>query len=69
MRQLINEFEEFNKHRRVFTEAKLSRVWQYIQDDSRSFGVTSAYREERSKEENEKNHLLLCKKIRAMNYG
>jgi len=69
MRMLINEFKEFNKHRRIFTEAKLSRIWQYIQDDSRSFGIISAYRNERSKEENENKHLLLRKKIRSMNYG
>jgi hypothetical protein len=69
MRRLINEFEEFNKHRRIFTEAKLSRIWQYIQDDSRSFGSISAYRKERSEKENKENHRKLCIKVREMGYG
>ena len=50
-------------------EAKLSRVFQYVEDDEKDFGIISAFRSENSNETNKKLHDELKKKVRAMGYG
>jgi len=50
-------------------EAKLSRVFQYVEDDSKPFGIVSAARGENSPEENENLHTELKKQVRAGGYG
>ena len=50
-------------------EAKLSRVFQYVEDDSKDFGIVSAFRGENSREDNKKLHDDLKKRVRDMGYG
>lgn len=50
-------------------EAKLSRVFQYVEDDKKDFGIISAMRCSASDEDNVKRHAELKKKVRAMGYG
>lgn len=50
-------------------EAKLSRVFQYVEDDNKDFGIVSAFRGENSREENKKLHDDLKKRVREMGYG
>jgi hypothetical protein len=50
-------------------EAKLSRVFQYVEDDKKDFGIVSAFRGENSREENKKLHDDLKKRVRDMGYG
>jgi len=50
-------------------ESKLSRVFQYVEDDKRDFGVLSAFRGANSEKENVAKHEELKKAIRAMGYG
>jgi len=70
MRRLINEFKKFNGHRKIIKETtKLSRIWQHIQDDNRSFGAISAYRRDLPKEENIERHQQLRQKINDIGLG
>jgi hypothetical protein len=50
-------------------ESKLSRVFQYVEDDKKDFGVLSAFRGANSDKENLAKHEELKKAIRAMGYG
>ena len=50
-------------------ESKLSRVFQYVEDDKKDFGVLSAFRGANSEKENVAKHEELKKAIRAMGYG
>jgi len=50
-------------------EAKLSRVFQYVEDDEKDFGIVSAFRGGNSREQNKKLHDELKKKVRSMGYG
>jgi len=50
-------------------ESKLSRVFQYVEDDEKDFGIVSAFRGENSREQNKKLHEELKKRIRDMGYG
>jgi hypothetical protein len=50
-------------------ESSLSRVFQYVEDDSKKFGILSAMRCAASNEENAQRHAELKKKVRAMGYG
>jgi len=50
-------------------EAKLSRVFQYIEDDKKDFGILSAFRGVNSDKENKARHEELKKAVRAMGYG
>lgn len=50
-------------------ESKLSRMYQFVEDDKRSFGIVSASRGANSKEENLAAHDELKKKVRQMGYG
>lgn len=50
-------------------ESSLSRVFQYVEDDSKTFGILSAMRCAASNEENKQRHAELKKKVRAMGYG
>jgi len=68
--------EDVNKLREVVKEAKdsiyessLSRIWQHIQDPSRSFGVVSAFRGEYGRRENEQRHDELKDQVRELGYG
>ena len=50
-------------------EAKLSRVFQYIEDDKKDFGIVSAFRGVNSDKENKARHEELKKLVREMGYG
>ena len=50
-------------------EVKLSRVFQYVEDDTKDFGIVSAFRGENSREDNKKLHDDLKKRVRDMGYG
>jgi hypothetical protein len=50
-------------------EAKLSRVFQYVEDDKKDFGILSAFRGSNSDKENKARHEELKKAIRQMGYG
>jgi hypothetical protein len=50
-------------------EAKLSRVFQYVEDDNKDFGIVSAFRAANSDKENRAKHDELKKLIRSMGYG
>lgn len=50
-------------------EAKLSRVFQYVEDDSKDFGIVSSFRGGLSNEENMKRHADLKARVRKMGYG
>ena len=50
-------------------ESKLSRVFQYIEDDKRDFGIMSAFRGANSEKENKAKHEELKKIVRGMGYG
>lgn len=50
-------------------ESKLSRVFQYVEDDKKDFGIVSAFRAVNSDKENKARHEELKKAVRAMGYG
>lgn len=51
-------------------ESSLSRIWQFITDPTKTFGVVSAYRQDLySEEQNLQRHKELGKIIRSMGYG
>jgi len=50
-------------------EAKLSRVFQYVEDDKKDFGIVSAFRAINSDKENKARHEELKKAVRSMGYG
>lgn len=50
-------------------EAKFSRVFQYVEDDKRDFGILSAFRSVNSEKENKARHEELKKLVRSMGYG
>ena len=50
-------------------EAKLSRVFQYVEDDKKDFGIVSAFRAVNSDKENKARHEELKKTVRQMGYG
>jgi len=50
-------------------EAKLSRVFQYVEDDKKDFGIVSAFRGGFSDKENKARHEELKKMVRRMGYG
>lgn len=50
-------------------EAKLSRVFQHVEDDTRNFGIVSAFRTVNSDKENKARHDELKKLVRSMGYG
>jgi hypothetical protein len=50
-------------------EAKLSRVFQYVEDDKKDFGIVSAFRGTNSDKENKARHEELKKMVRQMGYG
>jgi hypothetical protein len=50
-------------------EAKLSRIFQYVEDDSKDFGIVSSFRGGLSNEENMKRHADLKARVRKMGYG
>jgi len=53
----------------ILIESSLSRIWQFIEYDKRSFTVISAYRGENTRKENKDNHINLKKTVRDMGYG
>lgn len=50
-------------------EARLSRVFQMVEDDARDFGIVSSFRSEYSQQDNQARHDELKKKVRKMRYG
>ena len=55
--------------KKFISEAKLSRIFQYVEDPKKTFGIVSSFRGQYSKEENLKRHLDLKKAIRDMGLG
>ena len=58
--------ESFKKY---ISEAKLSRIFQYIQEEDKDFGIVSSFRGEYSKKENLQRHADLKKRVRSMGLG
>lgn len=54
--------------KKFLLESSLSRIYQYIEDD-KSFAVISAFRGDKSVEENNKNHIELKKDVRNLGLG
>lgn len=50
-------------------ESSLGRVWSFVEDDSKSFAVISAFRGEYSKLENENRHKDLKRMVKDLNLG
>lgn len=57
------------KFKQYLKESSLSRIWEYIENNKKSFAVISAFRGERSKEENEEKHNELKSKVRELGLG
>jgi len=55
------------KLKQYLTESSLSRIWNYVENDAKSFGVMSAYRA--NSPDNNNNHKLLKDMIREYGYG
>lgn len=58
--------EPFKKY---ISEAKLSRIFQYVEDPKKTFGIVSSFRGQYSKEENLKRHADLKAAVRGMGLG
>src|SRR5574343_305087 len=56
------------KIRDFLIESSLSRVWQFVEDDGRSFSLISAFRSVPNKE-NEDAHKALKQEVRSLGYG
>jgi len=72
MRKLINEsriLQEVLRGRKILTEIKLSRLWQYIQDDNISFGILSAFRGDLPLKVNQERNSELLDKLTQAGYG
>jgi hypothetical protein len=61
--KLMDTFKSF------ISEAKLSRIFQYIENEDKDFGIVSSFRGEYSKSENLKRHADLKKRVRGMGLG
>ena len=57
------------KFKEYVNESSLSRIWQFVEDDKKSFSVVSAYRSYYNNKENKKRHILLIKGVRSTGYG
>lgn len=60
---MIRPFNSF------LTEAKLSRIFKYVEDPQMSFGIVSAFRGQYSPKENMKRHAQLKQMVRGMGLG
>jgi hypothetical protein len=50
----MNKFKErVDEYNRMLFETKLSRIWQYVEDDKKIFAIISAYRKKNKPEVNE----------------
>jgi len=58
--------EPFKKY---ISEAKLSRIFKYVEDPKTTFGIVSSFRGQYSKEENLKRHGNLKNAVRGMGLG
>ena len=58
--------DSFKRH---ISEAKLSRIFQYVEDPKKTFGIVSSFRGQYSKEENLKRHAILKNAVRGMGLG
>jgi hypothetical protein len=56
------KFEEY------INESSLSRIWQHIEEDKKSFAVISAYRDY-TKKQNKEKHISLKRYVRELGYG
>lgn len=50
-------------------ESSLSRIWQYVEDKNKQFGVMSAFRGKLNAKDNEIRHKELKDVVRKMGYG
>lgn len=54
---------------KFINESSLSRIWQFVEDKNKQFGVMSAFRGDLSSRENEERHKELKDAVREMGYG
>ena len=57
------------KFQEYLNESSLSRIWSFIENSDKSFGVISASRKMNSEEQNEDNYINLIKDIRGIGLG
>ena len=69
VRQLAESLNRKDLTEVDLVESSLSRVFQYVEDDNRSFGIVSAMRCAASDQENRNRHAELKKAVRQMGYG
>jgi hypothetical protein len=50
-------------------ESSVSRIWQFVEDDNRSFGIMSSFTLLATPDENEKSFEILKKEIQSLGYG
>jgi len=55
--------------KKFISEAKLSRIFQYVEDPKKTFGIVSSFRGQYSKAENLKRHAALKSAVRGMGLG
>lgn len=66
---LKKRLEEKNLTPTPLVEAKLSRIWQYVEDPKKTFGIVSASRSELPDTENNQRYTELKRKVREMGLG
>jgi len=67
--ETLSSKQKADAHRKI-AESSLSRIWQHVEDDNRSFGVLSPYRADLQSYENEENYAELKRIVRQeMGYG
>ena len=67
--QLQLKLSEMNENGIPLVEAKMSRIFQYVEDPKKIFGIISSFRGQYSKAENLERHARLKKQVRAMSLG
>lgn len=66
---LKKHLEQKNMVPEPLVEAKLSRIFQYVEDPKKTFGIVSASRSELPDAENNQRYVELKKKVREMGLG
>lgn len=67
--QLSEALNDVHVRDTPLVESSLSRVFQYVEDDKKDFGIVSAFRSVNSDKENKARHDELKKMVRQMGYG
>ena len=66
--RIRKSFKQFVEDKQL-NESSLSRIWQHVENDDKSFGVISAYRADNDPSENKEDHKQLLKDINKLGYG